>query len=175
MNKVLKRINTITTILIILIASLVLTGCVSGIVSEEQYTEIFDGVEAQDEDGNSVYYQMKTLVDNTQFNTNIQSKPYCKLDIYLKQSCQIRGVVFIVRSSENCTLKFTTYIDGEIKTTKTKDITSGAQCDIDMFFSEACNCNTRSDFYIQIEEQNKMKDEEKTDFQFDSLVIFLEE
>lgn len=175
MKKVLKTINILTTILIILIASLVLTGCVSGVVSEEQYTEIFDGVDAQDKDGNSVYYQMRTLVDNTEFNSNLQSKPYCKLDIYLKQSCQIKGVVFIVRSSNNCTLKFTTLIDGEIKSTKTKEINSGVVCDIDLFFDTTCNCNTRSDFSIEIEEQNKSEDDEKTAFQFDSLVIFLEE
>jgi len=175
MKKVLKTINILTTILIILIASLVLTGCVSGVASEEQYTEIFDGVDAQDKDGNSVYFQMRTLVDNTQFNSNIPSKPYCKLDIYLKQSCQIKGVIFIVRSSNNCTLKFTTFIDGEEKSTKTKEITSGVVCDIDLFFDSTYNCNTRSDFYIEIEEQNKSEDDEKTAFQFDSLVIFLEE
>ena len=64
MKKVLKITNIFTFILIILIASLILTGCVSGVVSEKQYSEIFDGVDAQDKDGNSVYYQMRTLVDN---------------------------------------------------------------------------------------------------------------
>ena len=54
MKKVLKITNIFTFILIILIASLTLTGCVSGVVSEKQYSEIFDGVDAQDKDGNSV-------------------------------------------------------------------------------------------------------------------------
>ena len=61
------------------------TGCVDGVVSEDNYCEIFEGVDAEDADGNSIYYQMRTLVDNTEFNTTIRSKPYCKLDIYLKK------------------------------------------------------------------------------------------
>ena len=122
MKKVFKNLNMLSLILIILTSIFCLSACVSGVVSEKQYTEIFSGVDALDEDGNSVFYQMKTLVDNTQFNTSIQSKPYRKLDIYIDQSCQIKAVIFIVRSSKNCTLKFTTYIDEEIVSSKTKNL-----------------------------------------------------
>ena len=148
------------------------TGCVDGVVSEENYCEIFYGVDAEDDDGNSVYYEMRTLVDNTEFNSSIQSKPYCKLDISLKKSCQIRGVVFIVRSSEDCTLKFTTYIDGDSKSVKTKTLSKGVTTDIDLFFSDPVSCNSQTEFYIEVEEN---KSEDKTAFQFDSLIIFLKE
>jgi hypothetical protein len=175
MKNVLKKINVLGLISIIIFATLCFTGCVSGVVSEEQYCELVDGVEAQDENGNTIYYQMRTLVDNTEFNESIQSKAYCKLDIYLTTSCQIKGVVFIVRSSDNCTLKFITYIDGESVSSNTKEITSENITDINLFFENTTECNSRSDFYIEIEEQNKEDDEEKTSFKFDSLIIFLEE
>lgn len=174
MKKSLKILNLFTLSLILILASFCFTGCVSGVVSEEQYSEIISGVNAEDKDGNSVYYETKTLVDNTQFNTNIQSKPYCRLDIYFRQSCQTKGVVFIVRSSEDCTLKFTILIDEDIKATKTKELKKGITTDIDMFFDGTFSCNSISDFYIEIEEQ-KNEDEELTSFQFDSLIIFLEE
>ena len=45
---------------------------------------------------------------------------------------------------------------------------------IDMFFDTSSSCNSSSDFYIEIEEQ-KNEDEQLTSFQFDSLIIFLEE
>ncbi len=175
MKKVFKNLNMLSLILIILTSTFCLSACVSGVVSEKQYTEIFSGVDALDEDGNSVFYQMKTLVDNTQFNTSIQSKPYRKLDIYIDQSCQIKAVIFIVRSSKNCTLKFTTYIDEEIVSSKTKNLPGGVVSDIEMFFDITYTCNLRTDFYIEIEELNLQDDEEKTSFQFDSFVIFLEE
>lgn len=169
MKKVLKIICLLSVIVLVVI---LFTGCVDGVVSEENYCEIFYGVDAEDDDGNSVYYEMRTLVDNTEFNSSIQSKPYCKLDISLKKSCQIRGVVFIVRSSGDCTLKFTTYIDGDSKSIKTKTLSKGVTTDIDLFFSDPVSCNSQTEFYIEVEEN---KSEDKTAFQFDSLIIFLKE
>lgn len=169
MKKVLKIICLLSVIVLVVI---LFTGCVDGVVSEENYCEIFYGVDAEDDDGNSVYYEMRTLVDDTEFNSSIQSKPYCKLDISLKKSCQIRGVVFIVRSSEDCTLKFTTYIDGYSKSIKTKKLSKGVTTDIDLFFSDPVSCDTQTEFYIEVEEN---KNEDKTAFQFDSLIIFLKE
>lgn len=169
MKKVLKIISLLS---VVIIAMFLFTGCVDGVVSEDNYCEIFEGVDAEDADGNSVYYQMRTLVDNTQFNTNIQSKPYCKLGIYLRNNCQIRGVVFIVRSSENCTLEFTAKIDGEIKSSKKKSLTKSVTTDVDLFFENPVSCNSLTDFCIEVNEQ---KTEDKTAFQFDGLVIFLEE
>lgn len=174
MKKSLKIINLLSISLILFLAIFCFTGCVSGVVSEQQYSELIDGVNAQDKDGNSVYYEIKTLVDDTQFNTSIQSKPYCRLDIYFRQSCQTKGAVFIIRSSEDCTLKFTIFIDEEIKSTKTKEIKQGITTDIDLFFETPVACNSISDFYIEIEEHNN-EDNEQTSFQFDSLIIFLEE
>lgn len=169
MKKVLKIICLLSVIVLVVI---LFTGCVDGVVSEENYCEIFYGVDAEDDDGNSVYYEMRTLVDDTEFNSSIQSKPYCKLDISLKKSCQIRGVIFIVRSSEDCTLKFTTYIDGDSKSIKTKTLSKGVTTDIDLFFSDPVSCNSQTEFYIEVEEN---KSEDKTAFQFDSLIIFLKE
>ena len=169
MKKVLKIICLLSVIVLVVI---LFTGCVDGVVSEENYCEIFYGVDAEDDDGNSVYYEMRTLVDDTEFNSSIQSKPYCKLDISLKKSCQIRGVVFIVRSSEDCTLKFTTYIDGDSISIKTKTLSKGVTTDIDLFFSDPVSCNSQTEFYIEVEEN---KSEDKTAFQFDSLIIFLKE
>ena len=169
MKKVLKIICLLSVIVLVVV---LFTGCVDGVVSEENYCEIFYGVDAEDDDGNSIYYEMRTLVDDTEFNSSIQSKPYCKLDISLKQSCQIRGVVFIVRSSEDCTLKFTTYIDGDSKSVKTKTLSKGVTTDIDLFFSDPVSCNSQTEFYIEVEEN---KSEDKTAFQFDSLIIFLKE
>lgn len=169
MKKVLKIICLLSVIVLVVI---LFTGCVDGVVSEENYCEIFYGIDAEDDDGNSVYYEMRTLVDDTEFNSSIQSKPYCKLDISLKKSCQIRGVVFIVRSSEDCTLKFTTYIDGDSKSVKTKTLSKGVTTDIDLFFLDPVSCDTQTEFYIEVEEN---KSEDKTAFQFDSLIIFLKE
>ena len=169
MKKVLKIICLLSVIVLVVV---LFTGCVDGVVSEENYCEIFYGVDAEDDDGNSVYYEMRTLVDDTEFNSSIQSKPYCKLDVSLKESCQIRGVVFIVRSSEDCTLKFTTYIDGDSKSIKTKTLSKGVTTDIDLFFLDPVSCNSQTEFYIEVEEN---KSEDKTAFQFDSLIIFLKE
>ena len=118
MKNVIKKISIV---LLLITLTIFTTGCVNGIVSEQEYVNLLYGVSAEDENGNSVFYEIQTLIDNIEFNSTIQSKAYCKLDIYLKKSCQIKGVVFLVRSSENCTLKFTTYIDGENISTTTQN------------------------------------------------------
>ena len=169
MKKVLKIIGLLS---VVVMTIFLFTGCVDGVVSEDNYCEIFEGVDAEDADGNSIYYQMRTLVDNTEFNTTIRSKPYCKLDIYLKDNCQIRGVVFIVRSSEDCTLEFTACTDGETKSSIKKSFKKGVATDVDLFFEEPVHCSSSTDFYIEINEQ---KTEDKTAYQFDGLVIFLKE
>lgn len=175
MKKVLKITNILAFILIILFTNLTFTGCISGVISEEQYSEKFDGVEAQDENGNSVYYQMRTLVDDIEFNSNIQSKAYCRLDIYIKQSCQIRGIVFIVRSSENCSLKFTTFINKNVVATQSIEARKNEIANVNLFFENVFNCDSKTELYIEINEIKKAEDLSRTNYQFDDLIIFLME
>ena len=175
MKNVFKKLNKIIFVCIMMISMIILTGCFSGVVYENQYCEIFGGIDSEYGDGNSVYYQMKTLVDNTEFNNTIQSKHYCKLDISLKQKCQIKGVVFIVRSLDTCTLKFTTFIDEVEKSTITKEIEKEIVYGIDMFIDNAEALISDSNYLLQIKELNKQEDEERTSFIFDSFVIFLQE
>jgi len=172
MKKVFKIINTL---FILIFSSISLTACVAGVVSEKQYIEFFSGVDAIDEHGNSVFYEMKTLVDNIEFNTNIQSKSYCKLDVYLKQSCQIKGVVFLVRSSKKATYKFTTCINEMIVSTNIKEINENSTTIIELFFNDTYECKNSDEFYIEIEELNLVENEEKSKFVFDSLIVFLQE
>lgn len=78
----------------------------------------------------------------------------------------------MVRSSENCTLEFTAYLKGESKSTKTLNLKKGVATSVDLFFENPVHCNSQTEFYIEINENEK---EDKTAFQFDSLVIFLKE
>lgn len=171
MKNVIKKISIV---LLLITLTIFTTGCVNGIVSEQEYGNLLFGVSAEDENGNSVFYEIQTLIDNIEFNSTIQSKAYCKLDIYLKKSCQIKGVVFLVRSSENCKLKFTTYIDGESVSTTTQNLLQEKTSVIEMFFTNTITCLSDSNFYIEIEQLNT-EENEKTSFKFDSLIIFLQE
>ena len=95
--------------------------------------------------------------------------------IYIKQSCQIRGLVFIIRSSENCTLKFTTFIDDEIITSQTVEAKNNITKSVDLFFENAIACDNKTDLYIEALEIKNSEEKSDTKYQFDSLVIFLSE
>ncbi|MEG1752207.1 MAG: hypothetical protein RR247_04070 [Clostridia bacterium] len=175
MKSVQSIFKLITTFSLIIISCIAFSGCVAGVVSEDNYCDLIAGVNAEIDEKNSVYYEMRTLVDNIEFNSNIQIKPYCKLDIMFKKSCQIKGIVFIVRSSKNCTLKFTTFIDGSETLSRTKALTKNVMRDVDMLFVMPKNIAPTSEVFVQIKELDINKNEEKTEFAFDSLIVFLQE
>lgn len=166
-------IKIFSLICLLLMTTILLSACVSGIVSEKEYHKLFSGVNAFYNEEESINYEMKLLVDNKEFNHEIESKQYCKLDINLQQNCQIKGIVFLVRSSENVDLEFTVFNDLEIVKNKTKFFTKNSSTEVDLFFENTLNISTSNEFYIEIKQPKN--EDKKVSFQFDSLVIFLEE
>jgi len=152
-----------------------MTGCIDGIVSEDNYCDFINGVNAYYSENDSVYFEMRTLIDDTEFNENIQSKSYCKLDIDFKKSCQIKGVVFNVRSSNNCTLKFTALIDDEEITFTKENLLTDEIINVAMLFENTFNVDSGESVTVKIEEELQNENDEKSTFQFDDLIIFLGE
>ena len=174
MKKV-QIINVLTAILIILFAIICLTGCVSGLPNAETYNTLIDGVSAHSYDGEVVFYDMNILIDNVEFNPQIQSKPYCRLDIQQKQTVEIKGVVFIVRSSSNCTLKFTVNNNLNQIISITKNLQNNVTENIEMFFDNTQTVEENANLYIEIEEILLTEEDEKSNFVFDTLFIFFNE
>jgi len=172
MKKVLKKIYMVISILAI---PFLMTGCVSGIVSTDEYCNLINGVNAYYSENDSVYFDMRTLIDDTEFNECIQSKSYCKLDIDFKKSCQIKGIVFNVRSSKYCALKFTTLIDDEEIAFTNANLFADKIVNIAMFFDSTFIVDSTRFLSVRIDEEVQNENSENSTFQFDDLIIFLGE
>ena len=170
-----KVLNKIYIVISILALPFLMTGCVSGMVSTDDYCDLINGVNAYYSENDSVYFDMRTLIDVTEFNESIQSKSYCKLEIDFKKSCQIKGIVFNVRSSKDCVLKFTTLIDDEEITFTNENLLADKVVNIAMFFDSTFIMDSTRFLSVKIDEEMQDGNSEKSTFQFDDLIIFLGE
>ena len=121
------------------------------------------------------FYSINILIDNTKFNKEIEKQPYEVLEIKHKHDLKVKGIVFILRSSEKTTLNFQVYTNEIMFFSTTKNVEKNTDESIEMFFENTQNISRNSSFIIKITEENLNEENEKTAFVFDTLFIFLNE
>ena len=158
----------------IILIALLLTGCVAGFVDDEQYQTLISGVTAYDDENNSYYFDNEILINNVEFDTQIEYKKYCRLEIRKVNNCKIRGIVFVVRSLETGTLKFTVFANDVQLYSKQKEVKENVTEDIDLFF-EPYYFLTSDVLYISVEQTNlEEQDEgelELMNYSFDGVMV----
>jgi hypothetical protein len=158
-------------ILVLILSTITLSGCIEGFVDEEQYNNLISGVCAYDTSGQSYFYGNDLLQNNIEFDTQIEYKEYCKLEIWKVNDCKIRGVVFVVRSLGTVNLKFTAFANNVQLYSKQKEVKSNSTTDIDLFF-EPYEFLEEDEFYITIEQiQNYEVEPELVQFKFDGVMV----
>ena len=170
-----KKVCFILTIIVsIILIALLLTGCVAGFVDDEQYQDLISGVTAYDDENNSYYFDNEILLNNVEFDTQIEYKKYCRLEIRKVNNCKIRGIVFVVRSLETGTLKFTVFANDVQLYSKQKEVKENVTEDIDLFF-EPYYFLTSDVLYISVEQTNlEEQDEgelELMNYSFDGVMV----
>ena len=170
-----KKVCFILTIIVsIILIALLLTGCVAGFVDDEQYQTLISGVTAYDDENNSYYFDNEILLNNVEFDTQIEYKKYCRFEIRKVNNCKIRGIVFVVRSLETGTLKFTVFANDVQLYSKQKEVEENITEDIDLFF-EPYYFLTSDVLYISVEQTNlEEQDEgelELMNYSFDGVMV----
>ena len=172
MSKVLVKTKIV---MLILISSFFLTACVYGLPTQEKYEQLISGVNAFYKDDLNKFYSINILIDNTKFNKEIEKQPYEVLEIKHKHDLKVKGIVFVLRSSEKTTLNFQIYTNEIMLLSTTKNVEKDKDESIEIFFENTQNISKNSSFKIKITEENLNEENEKTAFVFDTLFIFLNE
>lgn len=165
---------SIALISMLIFTVLLFSGCVEGFVSDDEYKTLISGVTAYDDKGNNYFYGNEILQNNVEFDTQIEYKNYCKLEIRKVKDCKIRGAVFVVRSLETTTLKFTFFANDVQLISKQKMIEKDRTVDIDLFF-EPYPISLSDNLYIEIEQisekNNKEENDENIKYKFDGFMV----
>ena len=170
-----KKVCFILTIIVsVILVALLLTGCVEGFVDDEQYQNLISGVTAYDEENNSYVYDNEILLNDIEFDTQIEYKKYCRLEIRKVNNCNVRGIVFVVRSLGTGTLKFTVFANDVQLYSKQKEVKSNVTTDIDLFF-EPHTFLTSDSLYITVEQILEDEQEEGVlelmNYSFDGVMV----
>ncbi len=169
-----KKFILVSIITISLITIFALSGCVSGIASEEDYNSLFSGVTAEYDLDNYIFYPMDILLDENDFNS-IQSKPYTSLKINIKDQVLIQGIVFTIKSEKPCSLTFRLTLDEQDILHYSKSFQAIVTSDVELFLNNEITLYPTSSLVIEVEENTNAENLEKTNFQFDNFLIFLKE
>ena len=163
--------------LIVVFSICFLTGCVDGLVREDQLINLIDGIQCETIYNNLYFYQIETLTNNISFDEEIMFDSYSKLTLKTKENCEIKGIAFVVRSLQKANLNFQVLIQDEVLLGKEYNLTENTNEFVSLFLNESVLVGDNNLLTINISEQVDELDEnfEYTTFAFDSFLIFFKE
>ena len=164
-------------ILIVIFSICFLTGCVDGLVREDQLLNLIDGIQCETIYNSQYFYQIETLTNNTSFDENIMFDSYSKLTLKTKENCEIKGIAFVVRSLQNANLNFKVLIQDEVLLQKEYNLMRDTNDFVSLFLTESVLVSEEKLLTINITQIVDELDEnfEYANFAFDSFLVFFEE
>ena len=168
--------NLITMIVVFSICFL--TGCVDGLLRDDDLLNIIHGVQFETVHDNQYFYTIQTLTNNTSFDDEIIFDIYSKLTILNIQNCKIKGLAFVVRSLQNATLNFSVMLEEDLVLEKTYEFNENINQAVTLFFEECILADEVNKLKVNINQTFEVDIEtnyEYANFAFDSFLIFFEE
>lgn len=169
-NKLLIGAGILLTIFIVFLV--IICGASSGgnnTLSEDDLKQIIYDVSCDVKDEESIDYDMSILLDETQFNDNIQNKNYTKIKFNQSQNFDSLGIAFMVKANENCSLNFSLMKGDEVLKTTNVSLENGVVQDVNLTLENAVSVSANDEFYISINQTGE------SPFVFDTMLFFLSE
>lgn len=169
-NKLLIGAGILLTIFIVFLV--IICGASSGgnnTLLEDDLKQIVYGVSCDVKDEESIDYDMSILLDETQFNDNIQNKNYTKIKFNQSQNFDSLGIAFMVKANENCSLNFSLMKGDEVLKTTNVSLENGVVQDVNLTLENAVSVSANDEFYISINQTGE------SPFVFDTMLFFLSE
>lgn len=169
-NKLLIGAGILLTIFIVFLV--IICGASSGgnnTLPEDDLKQIVYGVTCDVKDEESIDYDMSILLDETQFNDNIQNKNYTKIKFNQSQNFDSLGIAFMVKANENCSLNFSLMKGDEVLKTTNVSLENGIVQDVNLTLENAVSVSANDEFYISINQTGE------SPFVFDTMLFFLSE
>ena len=168
--------NLITMIVVFSICFL--TGCVDGLLRDDDLLNIIHGMQCETVHDNLYIYTTQTFTNNISFDDEIIFDSYSKLTLLNTQNCKIKGLAFVVRSLQNATLNFSVFIEQELVLEKTYEFIANLNQTVTMFFEQCILVDEVNKLTININQVFEVGSEtnyEYATFACDSFLIFFEE
>ena len=169
-NKILIGAGILLTVFIVFL--IIICGASSGgnnTLPEEELKEVVMNVTCDVQDEESLTYDMSILVDETQFNDEIQNKNYTKIKFNQSQNFNSLGVDFIVKTTDNATITFSLMKNEEVLNSTTLTFENSVFTDVNLTPGSAVEVSAEDEFYVVISQSNE------TQFVFDNMLFFLSE
>lgn len=169
-NKLLIGAGILLTIFIVFLV--IICGASSGgnnTLIEDDLKQIVYGVSCDVKDEESIDYDMSILLDETQFNDNIQNKNYTKIKFNQSQNFDSLGIAFMVKANENCSLNFSLMKGDEVLKTTNISLENGVVQDVNLTLENVVSISANDEFYISINQTGE------SPFVFDTMLFFLSE
>ena len=168
--------NLITMIVVFSICFL--TGCVDGLLRDDDLLNIIHGINFETIHDNQYFYTTETLTNNISFDNEIIFDSYSKLTLLNAQNCKIKGLAFVVRSLQNATLNFSVMLEEDLVLEKTYEFNANINQTVNMFFDSSILIDEVNKLTININQIFEVDSEtnyEYANFAFDYFLIFFEE
>lgn len=120
-------------------------------------------------DTNTIDYDISTISNDVQFDSNLKIKDYSKITINKETNLKFLGVAFLVKTRENTTLNFSLTLNGtELKSTSisTKANEIG---DVGLLLENEVDVNQSDELAISISQSGT------AGFVFDTMIFFFDE
>lgn len=157
---------------IFIVFLVIICGASSGgnnTLPEDDLKQIIYDVSCDVKDEESIDYDMSILLDETQFNDNIQNKNYTKIKFNQSQNFDSLGIAFMVKANENCSLNFSLMKGDEVLKTTNVSLENGVVQDVNLTLKNAVSVSANDEFYISINQTVE------NPFVFDTMLFFLSE
>lgn len=152
-----------------------LTGCVDGLVRDDELIKFIRGINVETIHDNQYFYSIKTITNNISFDEAIVFDSYSKITLINEQECKIKGVVFVVRSLQNTTLNFKVFLQDEFILEKTYELFANINEIVDLFFNDSVLINDSNLSIIVNQIFEYGQEVENASFAADSFLIFFKE
>ena len=112
---------------------------------------------------------MSILIDETQFNDEIQTKNYTKIKFNQSQNFNSLGVAFIAKTFDNSNITFELMKNDEILKSSQINFENSVEQDVNLSLEQAVEVSAEDEFYIAISQEGE------SPFVFDTMLFFLSE
>ncbi len=167
-TKILIGAGIVLAIFIIFLFILAGSSGSNKIPDEENLKQNITGITCETETQGNFDYDLSTITNETEFDTNISSRKYTKIVINQTQDLKSLGVGFAVKSDSNTLITFTLMKNDEALKSDTLTLESGQTATANLSLENPTEISASDKFYIDVTLS------EDTTFAVDTFLFFME-
>ena len=161
---------------LILVVSLLLSGCYEGLVDNYTYNNLIGGITAKTIDNIYYSYDLETLTNSIKFDSNIQNEIYDEIQIENKANFKMFAFYLYVKVENTCTLSFDLYLNNNLLKQIEHSFSDNEEFVLEYFFDSDIEVSVNDNLVIKVSQMIDGEQQEPSKkMVFDNLIIFFKE